>query len=69
MIRHRIIRTLCCLPLLLPAACGVLTLPCVFLIYNDTALFQAGAAFVFALAGNLLGALVRKIRRRGCDEA
>ena len=54
--------------LLLPAACGVLTLPCVFLIYNDTALFQAGAAFVFALAGNLLGALVRKIRRRGCDE-
>ena len=55
--------------LLLPVACGVLTLPCVFLIYNDTALFQAGAAFVFALAGNLLGALVRRIRRRGCDEA
>ena len=45
--------------LLLPAACGVLTLPGVFLIYNYTAMFQAGVAFVFALAGNLLGALVR----------
>ena len=54
--------------LLLPAACGVLTLPCVFLIYNDTALFQAGAAFVFALAGNLLGALVRWGRRHSCGE-
>ena len=49
---------------LLPVACGVLTLPCVFLIYNYTALFQAGAAFVFALAGNLLGALVRWGRGR-----
>ena len=48
--------------LLLPVACGVLTLPGVFLIYNHTALFQAGAAFVFALAGNLLGALVRSLR-------
>ena len=48
--------------LLLPVACGVLTLPGVFLIYNHTALFQAGAAFVLALAGNLLGALVRSLR-------
>ena len=45
--------------LVLPAVCGVLTLPCVFLLYNHTALFQAGVAFVFALAGDLLGALVR----------
>mgnify|MGYP002801627654 FL=1 len=48
--------------LLLPVACGVLTLLCVFLVYNYTALFQAGAAFVFTLAGNLLGALVRSLR-------
>ena len=54
--------------LLLPVACGVLTLPCVFLIYNYTALFQAGAAFVFTLAGNLLGALVRRVRRHSCGE-
>ena len=48
--------------LLLPVACGV------FLIYNYTALFQAGAAFVFTLAGNLLGALVRRVRRHSCGE-
>ena len=54
--------------LLLPVACGVLTLPCVFLVYNYTALFQAGAAFVFTLAGNLLGALVRRVRRHSCGE-
>lgn len=53
---------------LLPVACGVLTLPCVFLVYNYTALFQAGAAFVFTLAGNLLGALVRRVRRHSCGE-
>lgn len=53
--------------IVLPLACGALTLPCVFLIYNHTALFQAGAAFVFALAGNLLGALVRW-RREGRRE-
>lgn len=54
--------------LLLPVACGVLTLPCVFLIYNYTALFQAGVGFMFALAGNLLGALVRRVRRHSCGE-
>mgnify|MGYP000566074256 CR=1 FL=1 len=54
--------------LLLPVACGVLTLLCVFLVYNYTALFQAGAAFVFTLAGNLLGALVRRVRRHSCGE-
>ena len=43
----------------LPVACGVLTLPGVFLLYDSAALFQAGIAFGFALAGNLLGALVR----------
>ena len=53
---------------LLPVACGVLTLLCVFLVYNYTALFQAGAAFVFTLAGNLLGALVRRVRRHSCGE-
>lgn len=54
--------------LLLPVACGVLTLPCVFLIYNYTALFQAGVGFMSALAGNLLGALVRRVRRHSCGE-
>ena len=50
--------------LVLPLACGILTLPCVFLIYNYTALFQAGVAFTFVLAGNLLGALARRMRGR-----
>ena len=54
--------------LLLPVACGVLTLLCVFLVYNYTALFQAGVGFMFALAGNLLGALVRRVRRHSCGE-
>ena len=53
---------------LLPVACGVLTLPCVFLVYNYTALFQAGVGFMSALAGNLLGALVRRVRRHSCGE-
>lgn len=43
--------------------CGVLTLPCVFLLYNSSALFQVWAAATAALAGNLLGALRRKKKK------
>ena len=43
-----------------PVLCGVLTLPCVFLLYNPSALFQVWMAAVPALAGNLLGALVKR---------
>ena len=46
--------------LLYPILCGVLTLPCVFLLYNSSALFQAGVAAIAALAGNLLGALAKR---------
>lgn len=45
------------LTLVLPAACAALTVPHVFLLYNATALFQAGVAAVAALLGNLAGAL------------
>lgn len=48
--------------LLYPIACGLLTLPCVFLLYNSSALFQAWAALVFALAGNLLGVVLKRRR-------
>ena len=44
--------------LLYPLACGLLTAPMVFLLYNSSALFQAGVALAFALVGNALGALV-----------
>lgn len=54
--------------LLYPAACGLLTLPCVFLLYNSSALFQAWTALALALAGNLLGALL-KWRKEGHREA
>ena len=50
--------------LLYPAACASLTVPWVFLLYNSSALFQAWAAGLFALAGNLLGALLRRMARR-----
>lgn len=45
--------------LLYPAACGLLAVPHVFLLYNSSALFHAGVAVLFALLGNLLGAAVR----------
>jgi len=48
-----------------PPACMVLTLPCVFLLYNDTALFQAWVAGTAALLGGLLGLVLRKIKK--CD--
>ena len=40
-----------------PVLCGALTLPCVFLLYNSSALFQVWAEAIAALAGGLLGAL------------
>lgn len=50
--------------LVYPAACGALTLPCVFLLYNYTALFQVWAAGVAALAGGLLGVVLRRLKKR-----
>lgn len=50
--------------LLYPLACGLLTLPWVFLLYNSSALFQAWAAALPALAGNLLGALLGRGGRK-----
>lgn len=46
-----------------PVLCGVLTLPCVFLLYNSSALFQVGVAAIAALAGGTIGALRKKIRK------
>lgn len=51
--------------LLYPIACGLLTVPCIFLLYNSSALFQAWAAVGFALAGNLLGAALRRSKAGG----
>nr|WP_326184306.1 hypothetical protein [uncultured Oscillibacter sp.] len=51
--------------LLYPAACGLLPVPWVFLLYNSSALSQAWTAALFALAGNLLGALSRWRKERG----
>ena len=44
-----------------PVLCGALTLPCVFLLYNSSTLFQVWAAAIAALAGGLLGALWKKL--------
>lgn len=46
-----------------PAACAALTLPCVFLLYNYTALFQVWAAGIAALAGGLLGVGLRRLKK------
>lgn len=46
--------------LLYPVACGLLTVPHVFLLYHESALFQAWVAAGFALGGILAGALVRR---------
>lgn len=46
-----------------PLACGILTLPCVFLLYNYTALFQVWAAGLSALAGGLLGMALRRLKK------
>lgn len=50
--------------LLYPIACGLLTIPWVFLLYNSSALFQVWAAALFALMGNLLGAAVKGKKER-----
>nr|WP_325216137.1 DUF3021 family protein [uncultured Oscillibacter sp.] len=50
--------------LLYPAACAALTLPCVFWLYNYTALFQAWAAGIAALAGGLLGTVLRRLKKK-----
>ncbi len=49
--------------LLYPAACALLTLPHVFLLYNYTALFHAGMAGVPALAGGMAGMVLRKLKK------
>lgn len=48
--------------LLYAVLCGLLTVPNVFLLYNDTALFQSWTAGIAALLGGLLGGLRRKIK-------
>lgn len=53
--------------LLYPIACGLLTVPCIFLLYNSSALFQAWIAVGFALAGNLLGAALRRRKAAGYE--
>lgn len=50
--------------LLYPLACGLLTLPWVFLLYNSSALFQVWTAALFALVGDLLGALLKRRKER-----
>lgn len=47
-----------------PAACMLLTLPCVFLLYNYTALFHVWAAGLPALAGGLLGTILRTLKKK-----
>jgi len=54
--------------LLYPVACGLITVPHVFLLYHASALFQAGVAAAFALAGNLAGALVRRGKERAREK-
>ena len=41
----------------------VLTIPCVFLLYNSSALLHVWVAVIPALAGGLLGALREKFRK------
>ena len=52
----------CRLWLAYPVLCGALTIPCVLLLYNSSALFQVWVAAIAALAGGLLGVLLRKKR-------
>lgn len=41
----------------------VLTIPCVFLLYNSSALFHVWVAVIAALAGGLLRAFREKFRK------
>lgn len=56
------------LALALPAVCAALTVPHVFLLYNASAMFQAGVAAVFTLAGDLAGTLRRRIKEGSTRE-
>ena len=47
---------------LYPILCGLLYLPVVFILYNQTALFHCAIVFGAALAGNLAGAAMREMR-------
>lgn len=49
--------------LVYPPACMLLTLPCVALVYNSSALFHLWMAGVPALAGGALGAALRKLKK------
>ena len=49
--------------LVYPAFCMVLTLPCIALVYNSTALFHLGMTGVPALAGGLLGTVLRRLKK------
>lgn len=52
-------KQLCRWWLVYPPACMLLTLPCIALIYNSSALFQLWMSGIPALAGGLLGAVLR----------
>lgn len=46
-----------------PVLCGILTLPCVFLLYNISALFHVWVAAIAALVGGVIETLRKKIRK------
>ena len=49
--------------LIYPLACGLLTVPCILILYNKTALFQVLVAAVCALMGTMMGALCTWLKR------
>ncbi len=49
---------------LYPLVCALFCLPAVFLVFNSSALFHCGMAAVPALAGNILGAVLRRRRQK-----
>ncbi len=49
---------------LYPLFCGLLPIPWIVLLYNASAFFHVGMIFIPALAGTLLGALVRRFRSK-----
>ena len=50
--------------LVYPAACMALTLPCIALIYNSSALFHLWMTGVPGLAGGLLGTVLRRLKKK-----